>query len=220
MTHKIAVISDTHGLLRGETRQILADCERILHAGDISDKRTLDMLAGIAPTHAVLGNADKTLSGLLPETLRLTLYGIRIFIIHNKKMLRECTDSYDLILYGHSHKYEEYTNGRQTFLNPGSCGPRRFLLPVTMAILHTDGHGGYSIEKINLSEDGVADFENLSKHDMSIIITSVIKDIQKGRSVDEICHRNKLSKPLAEQLCRLYLTHPGIDADGVLNKLL
>lgn len=219
MAHKIAIISDTHNLLRNEAIRILAGCETILHAGDVGDAHILDTLSGIAPTYAVLGNTDKTLTGLLPETRSLCLFGIRIFMIHNKKMLRTPTENYDLILFGHSHKYEEYKNGSQTFFNPGSCGPRRFSLPVTMAILHTDHTGSFSIEKITLCTDEVTDFENLSMQDMSKIISSVIKDIQKGRSVDEICHRNKLSKPLAEHLCRLYLTHPGIDADGVLNKL-
>ncbi|MBR1692872.1 MAG: metallophosphoesterase family protein [Lachnospiraceae bacterium] len=220
MTHKIGILSDTHSLLRDEVKSVLTGCEVILHAGDLSDMRILETLRLIAPTHAVAGNTDKTLSGILPQTLSLELFGIRIFMIHNKKMCGEALESYDLIVYGHSHKYEEKRIGGQTFLNPGSCGPRRFSLPVTMAVLTAEENGSFHIERIDLSAGAVTDFSSMDKRDMQRLISSVIKDLEKGRSVDEICSGNKLSRSLTEQLCRLYLTHPGIDADGVLNKLL
>ena len=85
--HKIAVISDTHGLIRDQVRERLSGCEAILHGGDINRQAILDELAEIAPVYAVRGNNDKEWAEQLPETLSLELFGLRIFMVHNKKYL-------------------------------------------------------------------------------------------------------------------------------------
>ncbi len=149
--HRIGVISDTHGLIRDEVRAGLAGCEVILHGGDINSRRILEELEQIAPVHAVRGNNDKEWAAYLPETLSLELYGLRIFMVHNKKYLPSSLGDRNLVIYGHSHKYEEKQADGRTWLNPGSCGPRRFGQPITMAVLTAvEGNEGFSVEKVEI----------------------------------------------------------------------
>ena len=148
--HKIAVISDTHGLIRDQVREKLADCEAILHGGDINRQAILDELAEIAPVYAVRGNNDKEWAEQLPETLSLELFGLRIFMVHNKKYLPGDLDDRELVIYGHSHRYEEKQAEGRTWLNPGSCGPRRFNQPITMAVVRVEENGGFSVEKVEI----------------------------------------------------------------------
>ncbi|WP_330665730.1 metallophosphoesterase family protein [Enterocloster lavalensis] len=152
--HRIAVISDTHGLLRDQVRDKLVDCEVILHGGDINRQAILDELAGIAPVHVVRGNNDKEWAEHLPETLRLELFGLRILMVHNKKYLPEDMGDRNLVIYGHSHKYEEKQVDGRTWLNPGSCGPRRFNQPITMAVVTVEeGTGAFSVEKVEIPHE-------------------------------------------------------------------
>ncbi|MCM1087813.1 MAG: metallophosphatase family protein [Muribaculaceae bacterium] len=241
--HRIAVISDTHGLLRPEILEKLQDCEAILHGGDINRQSILDKLNQIAPVYAVRGNNDKEWAQNLPETLSFTLYGIRIFMVHNKKQIPATLADTDIIIYGHSHKYEEKYAGGQLFLNPGSCGPRRFTQPVTMAMLTIEEDVSFRVEKIELqreqpgttkksgAEGHTGTMEKLSAEEQVVmeeselpqnikaVIRTVIKDIDRGKTVGEIAARNGIQYGLAEQICRLYLTHPGVDADGIMTKM-
>ena len=152
--HRIGVISDTHGLLRTQVRDILETCEVILHGGDINHLEILDELEKIAPVYAVRGNNDKEWAEHLPETLSFELYGIKLFMIHNKRYLPEKLEDRNLILYGHSHKYYERREGGRIWLNPGSCGPRRFGQPVTMAVIEVEEGGTVcQIEKIEIPHE-------------------------------------------------------------------
>lgn len=130
--YKIGILSDTHNLLRESVTDLLRTCDVILHAGDISSPQLLNQLKSIAPLYAVRGNTDKELAAELPHSLSINLYGINIYMIHNKKLITDDIHDKNLIIYGHSHKYEQLQNNGQTWLNPGSCGRRRFSLPVTM----------------------------------------------------------------------------------------
>lgn len=234
--HKIAVISDTHGLLRPEILDILHGCEAILHGGDINKQKIIDELIQIAPLHVVRGNNDKDWAKDLPETLSFSLYGIRFFMVHNKKMIpKDITDT-DIIIYGHSHKYEEKYKGSRLWLNPGSCGPRRFTQPVTMAVLEiaesqelSAGAAPFRVEKIDLTQrasvagtagesESVQQNEKIPQN-IKLIIQSVMKETDRGKPVREIAAKNGISEELAEQICRLYLTHPGVDADGIMGKM-
>jgi len=226
--HKIAVLSDTHGLLRPEILEILRGCEVILHGGDINDRKILDELDRIAPVSAVRGNNDKEWAKDLPKTRTFRLYGLCFFMVHNKKQIPKEIDA-DVIIYGHSHKYEERHEGKKLFLNPGSCGPRRFAQPITMAVLEVeeraDGAVSCRVKRIEIarmasgvSEKGYAEQGKLPEN-MKQTIASVMRDTDKGRSVREIAGRNGISEELAEQICRLYLTHPGVDADGIMEKI-
>lgn len=139
--HRIGVISDTHGLLRDEVKDVLSTCSVILHGGDINRQEVLDELKTIAKVYAVRGNNDREWAVNLPENLSLELFGLRIFMIHDRKRITEKLETYDLIIYGHSHKYEEVADGERIWLNPGSCGPRRFRHPVTMAVIEVEERG-------------------------------------------------------------------------------
>lgn len=224
--HKIAVLSDTHGLLRPEMLEILRGCETILHGGDINKQKILDELNRIAPVFVVRGNNDKEWAEGLPETLTFTLYDIRFFMVHNKKQIPKDVDA-DIVIYGHSHKYEEKYEGGKLFLNPGSCGPRRFTQPITMAVLEVGEGAGIPcrVKKIEITQkasgldkDGSMEQGKLPKN-IRQVITAVMKDTDKGRTVQEIAGKSGISVELAEQICRLYLTHPGVDADGIMGKM-
>lgn len=151
VTHKIGVISDTHGLLREEVRRILRGCEVILHAGDIGRREIMDALREIACVHAVLGNNDWDWIGELPEALDFELFGLRFYMVHDKMQIPEDLRDKDFIIYGHSHRYEERRDGGTVWLNPGSCGPRRFSYPITMALIETGAdEGGCRVKKVEI----------------------------------------------------------------------
>jgi hypothetical protein len=137
--HKIAVISDTHSLLRPEIKERLMECELILHAGDISSQETADEIMECGKTYFVRGNADKDQwAEEIPATRELNLYGLQIYMIHNRKLIEEDISEIDIVIYGHSHKYLQTDKEGVCFFNPGSCGPRRFHQEITMAILMVD----------------------------------------------------------------------------------
>ena len=228
MKSKIGIISDTHGLLRPEVAEALRGCEAVLHGGDINREDILTALNEIAPTYAVRGNNDGEWAAHLPETLSVSLHGIHFFMVHNKKYIPKETEGVDVIIYGHSHKYEEKYAGRQLALNPGSCGPRRFTQPITFAVLEIDDDGSFRVEKIEIAhrekqpaggagKDAAA--HRIPGQDMKKIVKAVMRDTDKHIPVGQIAARNSISEDLAEQICRLYLTHPGVSADGILGKM-
>lgn len=214
--HKIGIISDTHGMLRPQITEILSGCEAILHGGDIDKQEILDELKRIAPTYAVRGNADGEWAEDIPESLSFELYGIKFYMIHNRKKMPKVLPEANVIIYGHSHKYEEKNEGCQLFLNPGSCGPKRFMLPVTMAVLEITDSESYNVKKIEIRKE--LDENGLPKN-IKQVIESVMRDTNRGIPVKEIAEINGISEKLAEQICRLYLTHPGVDADGIMTKM-
>lgn len=216
--HNIAILSDTHNLLRKSVTDILCNCDAILHGGDISTPQILKQLESIAPVYAVRGNADGEWAGNLPQTLSVELFGIQIFMIHNKRQIQENIQTKDLIIYGHSHKYEQLHKNGQIWLNPGSCGKRRFSLPVTMAVLTVASNGNFEIEKICL-ESGKSAARIPPAKDAKAIVLCVMRETEKGSSVEAIAKKLDISYDLAEQICRLYLTHPGVSADGILGKM-
>ena len=219
MSYQIGVISDTHGLLREEVKKRLQGCDRIFHAGDINTPSVVEELNNIAPTCLVRGNADKEWAEAIPETQVIDDLGIKIFMIHNRKQIDRNLDSYDLIIFGHSHKYEEKHEGGRIWLNPGSCGPRRFRLPITMAMLYIEDDGRFRIERIDI---GVTESQTDSGFVLAAVkkdIPAMMKAIDKGADVEQLAQRFRLQRELAEQICRLYLTHPGVDADGIMAKL-
>ena len=228
MKYRIGIISDTHGLLREEVKVYLQGCDMILHTGDINSKAVLEELGRIAPIFSVRGNVDKEWADKIPVTRVVEVNGIRIFMIHNKKQIQEDVAAYDLIIYGHSHKYEEKNEDGTLRLNPGSCGPRRFTQPITFAVIEVGEDGSYRVEKIEIphtqkgggSNEEKGHLENgINGRDMKHIIKSVMRDTDKGVPVQEIAVRNNIDKELAEQICRLYLTHPGVSADGIMGKM-
>jgi hypothetical protein len=135
---RIGLISDTHGLLRPEALAVLQGCEHIVHAGDIGDPAVLDALSAFAPVTAVRGNNDTgAWASELPDTTRLTCADITLFVLHDRKQLAldPRTEGIDVVVSGHSHRPSIETREDVLYINPGSAGPRRFSLPVTVALL-------------------------------------------------------------------------------------
>jgi putative phosphoesterase len=135
----IGVISDTHGLLRPEALVALDGAELIVHAGDVGSQAVLDELGRLAPVVAVRGNNDRgAWVDALPETTAITIAGARVYVIHEVKRLRidSANEGLAAVVFGHSHRPGVERLEGVLFLNPGSAGPRRFSLPVTVARLY------------------------------------------------------------------------------------
>ena len=215
---KIGIISDTHGLLRPEVIRALEGCEAILHGGDINRQEILDRLEDIAPVHAVRGNNDKEWAEHIPLFLDFELAGLRIYMTHRKKDLPQDISGYDLVVFGHSHKYEGSMKGKTLLLNPGSCGPRRFNQAITMAVAKTDGRS-VEVTRIDIPQKTTVKLSGSGSADLKNQIEVVIKETQKNRSPEAIADRYGYDKDLTEQIARLYLTHPGVTADGIMTKM-
>ncbi|MCY1290139.1 phosphodiesterase [compost metagenome] len=138
---KLGLISDTHGLLRPEALAALAGCERIIHAGDIGKPEILDALRELAPVHAVRGNNDTAAwAAGLPHSLELEWQGLRLFVVHEAAHLPAdlYTRGVRVAICGHSHRPSLDERDGLLLINPGSAGPRRFKLPISVAMLHLE----------------------------------------------------------------------------------
>jgi uncharacterized protein len=134
----IGVISDTHGLLRPEAVAALRGSECIIHAGDVGAREILDELRAIAPMTAVRGNIDKGASaGKLPESDVVEVGGVLIYVLHDLAQLDLNPEAagFRVVVYGHSHVPKQEMRNGVLYFNPGSAGPRRFKLPVTLGRL-------------------------------------------------------------------------------------
>ena len=132
----IGVISDTHGLLRPEAIEALAGVDRILHAGDVGDPGILDRLRAIAPLTAIRGNVDvRGVCASLPATEVVELAGRLFYLVHSLDDLDldPVAAGISAVVTGHSHRVKVEQRAGVLYLNPGSAGPRRFDLPVTLA---------------------------------------------------------------------------------------
>lgn len=128
---EIGVISDTHGRLRAEALLALAGCDVIFHAGDVCGPLILPQLAELAPCHAVAGNCDDDAS--LPPARCEVVAGLRVLVHHGHLPLDERSYRPDIVITGHTHVPRVERDGAVLRVNPGSAGPRRFNLPVTVA---------------------------------------------------------------------------------------
>jgi hypothetical protein len=141
--HLIGVISDTHGLLRPEAVKVLQGVEFIIHAGDVGDPKVLANLARLAPVHAVRGNTDRgDWAADLPHTRVVEVGSVHLYVLHELFCLDLDPAAAGLaaVIFGHSHRpHLERKNGI-LYLNPGSAGPRRFTLPVTLARIKVQGN--------------------------------------------------------------------------------
>ncbi len=150
---RIGVISDTHGLLRAEAVEALRGSELIVHGGDVGGPGILEALREIAPVVAVRGNVDR---GEWAEGLRETEWveagGVAIYVLHDvgRLDLDPASCGLRVVISGHSHQPSARTERGVLYLNPGSAGPRRFRLPVTVAILRVEG-GGIEAEHVDLA---------------------------------------------------------------------
>ena len=135
---KIGVISDTHGLLRPEALERLAGVEHIIHAGDLGSPEIVPRLRAIAPVTAIRGNVDtRDWARGFPEWELVTLAGRSVYVIHDlgELDLDPVAADIDVVISGHTHRPKVETADGVLYLNPGSAGPRRFTLPVTLATI-------------------------------------------------------------------------------------
>ena len=127
----LIILSDTHGLLRPAVLELLRSADTILHAGDINSQAIVDQLSSLAPLYVVRGNNDKEWAAAIP---------------HKKDVPADLTGA-DVVVFGHSHKYSEERRGDVLWLNPGSCGPRRFHQEITLMRAQVTS-GSIRVEKI------------------------------------------------------------------------
>jgi putative phosphoesterase len=137
----LGLISDTHGLLRDNALRAMQNTGMIIHAGDIGDPKILETLASLAPLIAVRGNVDTAeWATKLPAEAVVEVDAVRIYVLHNVKelKLKLIPSGVSIIVSGHSHKPGQATCDGILYINPGSAGPRRFNLPITVARLDLD----------------------------------------------------------------------------------
>lgn len=137
----IGIISDTHGLVRPEVLSAFKGASQIIHAGDIGKPFVLESLRKIAPVVAVRGNCDREeWSKQLPKTAVATVGKVSLYVLHDLSELdlEPATAEFGAVIYGHSHQPSIERRNGALFINPGSAGPRRFSLPVSVALLSID----------------------------------------------------------------------------------
>jgi uncharacterized protein len=136
--HTVGVISDTHGLLRPEAVAALTGVERIIHAGDIGERAVLDTLGRLAPVSAVRGNNDRGgWARDIPETEVVEIGGVAVYVLHDlhELDLDPRAAGFAAVIAGHSHQPRQEVRDGVLYFNPGSAGPRRFRLPVSLGRL-------------------------------------------------------------------------------------
>lgn len=150
---KIGLISDTHGLLRPEALAALQGCAHIVHAGDIGNPQIVERLRELAPLTVVRGNNDDddAWAAAIPSEAVLRIGGIGLYVVHELADVPEQLPAgIDVVVTGHSHKPAQQLRHGVLYLNPGSAGPRRFKLPIALALLHVD-NGQVEAEMIELT---------------------------------------------------------------------
>ena len=149
---RLAILSDTHGLLRPQVVEYLKTADAILHGGDINKPAIVEQLQQFAPLYIVRGNNDKEWAEDIPHDLTVTLEGVTFFLVHNKKEVPADLSGVDVVVFGHSHKYAQEEKSGVLWLNPGSCGPRRFHQEITMMMAEIEG-GTIQVEKIDIPHE-------------------------------------------------------------------
>lgn len=150
--HLIGVISDTHGLLRPEVLEALQGVSLILHAGDVGKPEILDQLGEVAPVRAVRGNVDRgEWAQQLPMTEVVEVGGVYLYMLHilEDLDLDPAAAGFQMVIFGHSHKPSQEVKQGVLYLNPGSAGPKRFKLPVSLALLRIQ-NGEIEVEGLEL----------------------------------------------------------------------
>jgi putative phosphoesterase len=137
----LGLISDTHGLLRDAALRAMQNTGLIIHAGDVGEPKILEALENLAPLTVVRGNVDTAKwARKLPPTAEVKVGAVRIYVLHDVKelKLKPIPSGVSIVVSGHSHKPAQETRGGILYINPGSAGPRRFNLPITVARLDLD----------------------------------------------------------------------------------
>lgn len=147
---RICILSDTHGLLRDEVKAEIIQSDIVIHAGDIDTAAALETLEQLGDLRAVRGNTDRFGAERLPRTLVLRVEDVRFLIVHAQKDVPKHLTDTDVVVFGHSHQYAAERRGGVLYLNPGSCGRRRFRLGLSYCRMVVDG-AAYRYEKVELA---------------------------------------------------------------------
>lgn len=141
MSKRVAVISDTHGILRDEVCEYLKSFKSIIHAGDVGKPEVIEILNQLGELTVVRGNNDKgSWAEALPNEAIVEYGGAKIYVVHemDKISIDPVMHGVNIVITGHSHKAAKELKDSVLYLNPGSIGPRRFKLPISMAVLEVD----------------------------------------------------------------------------------
>ena len=149
---KLAILSDTHGLLRPQVVEHLRSADAILHGGDVNTQAIVDELRRYAPLYIVRGNNDREWAEGIPHHLTVTLEGVTFAMVHNKREIPADLTGVDVVVFGHSHRYVQEKRDGLLWLNPGSCGPRRFHQEITMMMAEIVD-GTLRVEKISIPHE-------------------------------------------------------------------
>ena len=144
---RVAVMADTHGVLRPEVESILETCDVIVHAGDFDNQMLYHKLNVNQPLYAVRGNNDRGWSGGLGQVNRFEIGGVKFIMAHERVDIPSVLKDIQVVIFGHSHMYYQQEISGRLWLNPGSCGYKRFTLPLSMAVM-TIEDGTYEVETI------------------------------------------------------------------------
>ncbi|MCD7883322.1 MAG: metallophosphatase family protein [Lachnospiraceae bacterium] len=288
---RIAVISDTHDVLRSEVLEQIRIADAVIHAGDVSKPEIVDRIKANLKKDALLylvrGNADGDWAKGIPETLEFQLEQLRFFVVHNRKKA-VIPDNCDIIISGHTHKFQaetenfhveekanadtssdfqgrlgnindssgfqrgqEYGLANERFwLNPGSCGRKRFRLELSMAVLNLEERT-WQVEKVAIGteedivvhltqteqsatllcadsttgtrqegdDEEFSDLSALSSGELLHLINGILTRMRRGKTISQIAAQLHLETSFVEEICRIYVTHPGVTANGILDKL-
>lgn len=240
---RAAVISDTHGLLRPEAERVIGSCDVVIHAGDFDNQMLYHKLAIKQPLYAVRGNNDGSWAANLPLIKRFELGGIKLIMAHERTDIPMALGGEQVVIFGHSHMaYQKMEDGR-LWLNPGSCGYKRFTLPLSLAVLviqdqavkaemvWLDGEpgkgaeswaGGFPEEKpadIPAARQEKARAVKGSGRDELFLIARIMRLMKRGESVSWVAGNVKSDLAFVEAVYRICVTHPGVNARQILDKL-
>ena len=144
---RVAIMADTHGVLRPEVERILETCDVIVHAGDFDNQMLYHKLNVDQPLYAVRGNNDRGWSGGLGQVNRFEIGGVKFIMAHERVDIPSVLKDIQVVIFGHSHMYDQQEISGRLWLNPGSCGYKRFTLPLSMAVM-TIEDGTYEVETV------------------------------------------------------------------------
>ena len=144
---RVAIMADTHGVLRPEVERILETCDVIVHAGDFDNQMLYHKLNVDQPLYAVRGNNDRGWSGGLGQVNRFEIGGVKFIMAHERVDIPSVLKDIQVVIFGHSHMYYQQEISGRLWLNPGSCGYKRFTLPLSMAVM-TIEDGTYEVETV------------------------------------------------------------------------
>ena len=144
---RVAVMADTHGVLRPEVERILETCDMVIHAGDFDNQMLYHKLNVDQPLYAVRGNNDRGWSGGLGQVNRFEIGGVKFIMAHERVDIPSVLQDIQVVIFGHSHMYYQQEISGRLWLNPGSCGYKRFTLPLSMAVM-TIEDGTYEVETV------------------------------------------------------------------------